>query len=342
VSFAALPATAATPSERADAEGLAAAAAVLLESGDVVHACAKYEASARLDPHARRYMKLADCFERAGMTSRAWMSFGDAGEMADLRGDKALAQSARDNAKRLEAKLAYIAVDVPRQSEVDGLQIRRDGAPVSEAVRGVAVPVDAGNHVISASAPGRRPWSTTIGLAPGKTTVTVVIPLLDEEREARSLEGSGESPDDDLLADRGPRAPFAPPAPTPDSAVSAPVDDDPGKAQRTVGYVVGGAGVASLAGALVFGLAASSTNASLRERCPGGICSAYDAETVDTARSQATTSNVLFFTGLAALGGAAIVLFTAPSAKPERSTAALQVVPGVAPGSASLFASGRF
>jgi hypothetical protein len=340
----ALPAAAATPSERADAEGLAAAAAVLVENGDFVHACAKYEASARLDPQARRYMKLADCFERAGMTSRAWMAFGDAREMADLRGDKVTAQSARDNAKRIGAKLAYIAVDVPRPSEVEGLQIRRDGALVSDAVRGVGVPVDAGNHVISASAPGRRPWSTTIGLAPGTTTVTVVIPFLDEEPEASSLEGRGQTLSDDLLADRGPRAAIAPPpALVHDSASLTPIESDPGKSQRTMAYVVGGAGLASLAGSLYFGLAAASNRASLAERCSGTICTADARDTVDTARSQAMASSVLFFTGVVSLGGAAIVYFTAPSApKPERSTATLQIAPSVAPGGAGLFASGRF
>jgi hypothetical protein len=178
----ALPARATPPSDRADAEGLAATAAVLVEQGDYVHACAKYDASARLDPNARRYLKLADCFERAGMIARAWMAFGDAQEWAESRGDRALAQTGRDNIKRLEPKLARIAVVVPPESEVEGLRVTRDGALVSAAVRGVPVVVDSGAHVISAGAPGRRAWSTTIELSPGKSAKRWLSPSGETRR----------------------------------------------------------------------------------------------------------------------------------------------------------------
>jgi hypothetical protein len=342
----ALPARATPPSDRADAEGLAATAAVLVEQGDYVHACAKYDASARLDPNARRYLKLADCFERAGMIARAWMAFGDAQEWAESRGDRALAQTGRDNIKRLEPKLARIAVVVPPESEVEGLRVTRDGALVSAAVRGVPVVVDSGAHVISAGAPGRRAWSTTIELSPGKTTVSVVIPIL-EERETVALAQRGDAPDESRAV-RPPAdgVPLQPPRVlTPALARTSDTtpEGDPGKTQRTAAWIIGGVGMASIATATIVALQASAASNSLNERCPGAFCNPATRDDIDSLHAQERTANVLIWGGLASLGGAAILYFTAPSATAsERATAAFRVAPSVAPSGAGIFASGRF
>lgn len=360
--FVALPASADPPtvSERADAEGLSAAAAVLVEEKDFVHACAKYEAASRLDPQARRFMKLADCFEKAGMPSRAWMSYGDAQDMALSRGDKPLAQTAGENVKRLDAKLARIAIVVPPDSSTEGLQVRRDGALVSEAVRGVPVPVDPGSHVIAASAPGRRPWSTTISLASGKTAVSVVIPVLEgasdasvllERNDPKGICPPGLRPIDELDLRDPTRLSLPPATPvssalartperTPDEPVQ-PVVEDPGKSQRTIAWVMGGAGVASLAGGVLFGVQASATRDSLNNRCNAGICSANVADDLQAARNEAMASNILLWGGATALAGAAVVYFTAPSA-PKRETASVRIAPSVGPNTAGVFASGRF
>ena len=335
-----------TPADRADAEALASAAAALVEKGDYAHACAKYEASARLDPSARRFMKLADCQERAGMPARAWMSFGDAQDWAQSRGDKVLAGSAREHGKRLEAKLGRIEVVVPPDNEIEGLQIRRDGALVADAVRGVPVPVDPGAHVISATAPGRRAWSTTIGLSPGKTTVSVIIPFLDEVGETELTfdpipSSSAPARPDDRAAPvlRGRRPLTLPLARSADSDV----DPDRGSTQRSVGWVLGGAGIAGIAAGTIFALQANSTRSSIANTCSAAVCSRDVSEHLDTMRAQATASNLFFLGGIASLAGAAIVYFTAPSPQPaERSTASLQVVPSIVPGAAGLWATGRF
>ena len=333
-----------TPADRADAEALASAAAALVERGDYAHACAKYEASARLDPSARRFMKLADCQERAGMPARAWMSFGDAQDWAQSRGDKVLAASAQDSAKRLDAKLGRIEIVVPPDNEIEGLQIRRDGALVADAVRGVPVPVDPGAHVISATAPGRRAWSTTIGLSPGTTTVSVIMPFLDEAGEPAltfdpsppsSAPARADDRDAPVLRDRGPL--------TPARSADSDVDPNRGSTQRTVAWVLGGTGIAGIAAGTVFALQASSTRSSLADICSSAVCTRDASEHIDTMRAQATASNIFFWGGMASLAGAAIVYFTAPSPKPaERSTASLQVVPSIAPGAAGLWATGRF
>ena len=332
------------PADRADAEALSGAAAELAKQGLYGAACAKYEASAGLDPSARRFMTLADCQERAGMTARAWMSFGDAQDWAQSRGDKVLAESARNNAKRLEAQLGRIEIVVPPDNEIEGLQIRRDGALVAEAVRGVPVPVDPGSHVVAATAPGRRSWATTIGMSPGKVTVSVIIPFLKEADEpalpANPYVAAPARPDDGDAPRARDRAPLRLlPAPSPDSGF----DPDRGSTQRTVGWVLGGTGLAGIAAGAILALRVISAKDSITARCGHGMCSSDVRDDMDAMRAQASASDVLFLGGIASLAGGAIVYFTAPSPqRAERSTASLQVAPTVVPGAAGLFASGRF
>jgi hypothetical protein len=335
-----------TPASRADAEALASAAAALVERGDYHHACAKYEASVRLDPSARRFMKLADCQERAGMPARAWMSFGDAQDWAQSRGDKVLAGTARDNAQRLEAKLGRIEIVVPPDNEIDGLQIRRDGAVVAEVVRGVPVAVDPGLHVISATAPGRRAWSTTIGLSPGKSTVSVVIPFLDEAHDAALLPDPPASSATARLDVRDvlPLRDRAPLSPALTRSADSDFDPNRGSTQRTVGWVLGGTGLASLAVGTIFAVQASSTRDSLAAICASpATCEMSTREKIVTLHAQATMANVFVWGGLASLAGGAVVYFTAPSRdRTERAAASFQIAPSVAPGAAGFFAAGRF
>lgn len=169
------------------AESLSQAASELARKGDHRQACAYYQKSVRLDPSTRRYLKVAECQEKAGMTASAWLTFAEARDRAEERGEKDLAVVARHGAARLEGALVRIAIVAPDSMDIDGLEIRRDGARVPEAALGVAVPIDPGPHVITATAPGRHGWSMQIGLAPGRTTVTVTVPNLEERRDERPL-----------------------------------------------------------------------------------------------------------------------------------------------------------
>ena len=182
IGLAAVPARSDICAEPLSADALAQSASELTRKGDYRQACANYHKSARLDPATRRFLKLAECQEKVGMTASAWLTFAEARDRAEERGEKDLAVIARQSAARLEGALVRVAIVAPEAADIDGLEIRRDGALVPAAALGVGVPVDPGAHVIAAKAPGRRAWSTQIGLAPGKTTVTVTVPNLEDER----------------------------------------------------------------------------------------------------------------------------------------------------------------
>jgi hypothetical protein len=244
---------------------------------------------------------------------------------ADTPADVAAAAEKRSAPARAAGEgQSRLAIVVPVESDVDGLEILRDDALVPDRSYGVALPVDAGMHVLMARAPGRLPWSTQFRLAPGKTTVTVSIPRLSAAL---------------------PAAPMSPAtAPAMATATGADrIERDPGKTDRIFGLVLGGVGLASVAAGVWLGFDAASTQRELRPQCPRGYCSAEASASIDQARTQQAAATTLLAIGLASSVGAAIVFLTMPSAPaPERRTTAFQLAPAIAPGGASVVAAGKF
>ena len=222
---------------------------------------------------------------------------------------------------------------VPFESDVDGLEIVLDGALVPASSYRVAVPVDAGPHVLLARAPGRLSWSTQFRLARDNTTFTVTIPRL-----AVPLAAASTPP----LATPLAVAP-TPPARAPATVTTADkIERDTGTTERTIGLVLGGTGLAGIALGALLGFDARSDQRELRARCVRSYCPA-EASGLDRFSTQAAVADTLLVFGLASSAAAAIVFLTAPSAPAhERRAAAFQLAPAVAPGCASVVASGKF
>ena len=102
--------------------------------------------------------------------------------------------------------------------------------------------------------------------------------------------------------------------------------------RRIIGFSLGGAGVATLAVGLVFGLSASNKNASAKAlcasngACPDATVKDEASRTLAAADKAATAANILSAAGGALLVGGAIVVLTA---LPDR--AAPPVALGVTP-----------
>src|SRR5207253_11179829 len=72
-------------------------------------------------------------------------------------------------------------------SPADGLEIKRDGNAVTRAEWGVPIPVDPGAHAYEVTAPGKKPWSTTIHVAADASTTTLSVPA---DRKSTRLNSS--------------------------------------------------------------------------------------------------------------------------------------------------------
>lgn len=190
-------------------------------------------------------------------------------------------------------------------NDLPSVKISVDGQARDERV-GTALSLDPGTHTFTFEAPG-LPTST-------KTLVVV--------------EGAKDRTETVTLGTPAPAAPPTPPAaPVPDQAPAP----SGGSAQKTIGLVVGGAGIAGLALGSVFGLMASSkwsqaqTDKSETEK--------------NTADSQATISTIGFIAGGVLFAGGAVLWLTAPSAS---STSTVGLVPSVAPGGGGALLRGTF
>jgi hypothetical protein len=290
---------AATPprmDNRARAQQLFDSALADAEAGNLASACPKFLASQEADPKTSTLLNLASCYEKNGQTASAWGAFREAEGLARKVARADWESAARSHAEALEPKLVRLTIQVPEPSRVAGLVVMRDGAKIPAGEWGVAIPVDPGEHLVTAMAMGRAPWETRIPVR--EASSTIAIPVLD------------------IL----PPEMTPPPAP----AASAPGAETRARPTswwtplRTAGVVVAGAGVVGLVAGGVLGLVAKSKYDKARALCTDGArgCPAGAVSDSDSAYGMATGGTVVFVVGAAAaLGGAALVLFSpAPDA----------------------------
>lgn len=296
---------------RARAQQLFDSALADAEAGNLPAACPKFLASHEADPKASTLLNLASCYEKNGQPASAWGAFREAEVLARKVGRADWETNARTHAEMLEPKLVRLTVQVPQASRVPDLVVTRDGARIAAGEWGVAIPVDPGEHVVAASAPGRAPWEARTTVREASATATV--PVLE------------------LVA-----APAPPPVAPPPSDV-APRDAAPTSwwtPMRTTGVVVAGVGAVGLVTGTILGLVSKGKYDDARARCADGsrACPPGAVADADSAFGMATGATIVFVVGAAAaVGGGALVLFSpSPSqgSSPTAASAALVVGPG--------------
>ena len=296
----------------------------LLDQNKPAEACPKLEESQRLDPAMGTQFRLAECWEKLGRTASAWTLFRQVVSEAQAAGreDRATVSSARATA--LEPRLTRLSIVVAPSARVPGLIVRRDGATVEEALWGHGVPVDPGEHLISASAPGKKSWETQQQARSG--TVEVAIPVLDPILGAAGTPSDSEPPAESARLQRG----------------------------LVPGLVLSGAALVGIGAGIALVVAANGKKAESAKlqgqiqsvepyNCLGAsaACNALS----DTATSAGTLSNAAFWTllgsGLAAAG--AVTYFVWSTAKPTSPTATVvHVLPSAGVSGVGLSAIGTF
>jgi hypothetical protein len=304
---------------RAAAEALFNQGRTLMTAGKFAEACPKFEASQQLDPGLGTMLNLAECYEKTGRTASAWAEYREAIPLARAAGSKARQDLANERAQALQERLSTLTIRAMAGDDTDAhLEVRRDGVAVQEAELGSPIPVDPGEHVIEALAPGKHPWSSKVQVASNAAKVLVEIPKLK-------------------TADGQPVVATTTPEVTPPPGDTPPSSDKPavGSAQRTTGLVLGGVGIVGVGLGGFFGLQASSKWSDAKKKCTDYPynCGAEGADLHAGAQSAATVSTVAFVAGGALLAAGLVLYFTAPS---KKESVALAVGPG------SAFVQGSF
>jgi hypothetical protein len=183
---------------------------------------------------------------------------------------------------------------------MDGFEVRRDGIVVDSESWGSPVPVDAGEHEVVASAPGRLTWSATITVRGEAERISVDVPSL----------GAPPAPGETTPK----RAPAAKPAKPASSNPSAPLAPPPVQTMSslaTAGIVVASVGIAGVGTGVVLGLLAKADHASPAsavQDCRASPCfSSGSSETsgLGTAGTVAVVAgSVAFLSGVVIWGNA--------------------------------------
>ncbi len=148
----------------------------LMKAGKYAEACPKLEAAQKLYSSAGILLNLADCYEKIGRTASAWTRFGETVSVANRSNRPDDADEARRRQEALEPALVRLVVRVT--APVPGLVVTRDGTTLDEAIWGTTLPVDPGDHLVRAEAPGYEPWSSSVSITRRGDTVTVKVPKL--------------------------------------------------------------------------------------------------------------------------------------------------------------------
>ncbi len=293
------PAFAQTSAEKqAAAEALFNEGRRLATAGQFAEACPKFEASQKLDPGLGTLLNLADCYEQTGKTASAWAQYREAIPLARAAGSTEREEIAVTRSKALESRLSTLTIRA-MSGDAGGpaLDVRRDGISLDSAQLSTPIPVDPGPHEVTASAPGKRTWTTTVEVG-AAAKVVVEVPKLEEG------DGSSGTP-----ADGG------------DSGTKR-------SAQAPIGLAVGAAGIVGLGIGTFFALSASSTWKDAKSGCNDYPyeCTSQALDDRESASSKATVSTIAFIAGGAALAVGTVLWLTAGSGPKQTAL-------GIGPGS---------
>ncbi|MCA9534274.1 MAG: tetratricopeptide repeat protein [Myxococcales bacterium] len=264
---------------QAAAEALFREGRRLMEEGNYDEACPKFEASNRLDVAVGTLLNLGVCWEQAGRHASAWATFLEAAALAGRSGSPEREQLARSRALELEPRLIRIRVIV--ETPARGMTVNVGGRAFDDVMWSVAIPIDAGEWPVTATAPGRIPWEGTVTATEEGSVVELRVPPLE-------------------------LAPVVevPQVPTTQVPVVPVEPETPPNPLRSAGWGVAALGVATLGAGI--GLGVNAKNLWNGANCPerpdlgGGRFCASVADQAD-AENAATRANVA--TGLFVAGG---------------------------------------
>jgi hypothetical protein len=300
---------AATSARPARADAIAAQA--LFDAGEKLmsekrfdEACAKFSASMDQDRAVGTHYALADCHERAGRIATAWEHYLEIQAEATAQNRPDRAAYVKDRAEKLAPRLMKVIITLSPAAQGAGATVKRDGKTLEAAQLGIPVPVDPGQHVVTATADGKKDWKATVDATKESETYSVEVPKLED----------------------------APKAPPPSSKGASP--------WKTVGWVLGGAGVVGLAVGATFGIVAMA-------RKNGANCDANnlcDPGAASDIKTTSLVSDVGWIAGGVLLAGGVALVLLAPKAERQSGLGvkSVKVVPTVIASGGAVVLGGSF
>jgi hypothetical protein len=281
----------------------------------LAEACSRFEESYRLQPRGGTLLNLALCHEAEGKLVTAWRELGEALAAAQQGGREDRIPLAATHLTAVEARLSWLTIVPPPNVKEKAMSVTLDRAPVDRSLF-AALPLEAGEHVVSVAAPGFRARSMSLTTRATPERQTLRFDALDSESvcSASSVGASG-------------------------SHAEGPSSSTPQK----VGLVAAATGVAGIGLGTYFGLRAMGKKSDATANgCDdnGGCPPGAGMETWRSARSNATVSTISFVIGGALLAGGAAMYLAGGRAKPRSAT--IKAAPSASAHDLGLLVQGTF
>jgi serine/threonine-protein kinase len=225
----------------------------LMSAGQFAAACPKLEESQRLRAGIGTQFNLAECYEKLGRSASAWSLYLRVAADTKALGQPEREQVARQRARALEPRVAYLVLQV--SAPVAGLQLTLDASALGPAVWGIATPIDPGEHAVVAQARGYTAWQGVARIPDRAARITLDVPrLLPEAPAARA--SAAASPAAAAAKSPGP------------TLASSPADSgSASEPDHTVPYVIGGVGAGFVVLSGLFGLRFLHDNNEAKKIC---------------------------------------------------------------------------
>jgi hypothetical protein len=238
----------------------------------------------------------------------------------------------------VEARIPSIVPFVKDSSgaEISDATVSMDGTVIARQLDGHAIDVEVGRHEF------------TFTLAGGERFDLSYVVL--EGQKAQRVGVTVPAPPPPRAAGPEPAPPAGAPAPAKPAVVEEPAAsraanvESEWSGRKTLGLVLGGVGIAGLATGGAAGVLAAWSAAAQKNDCASTTSCANRTQAQtdhDSAATAATVSTVALIAGGVFVVTGAVLFATAPGG-PRSERAAVEVVPGVAPGSAGMWIRGRF
>jgi len=295
----------------------------LMDAKRYSDACPKLAESQRLDPGGGTLLNLALCHEKEGKLATAQVDFNEALSLAVKDGRKDREKIARERIAVIEPAMPRVTIVVG--AEVEGLEVKLDGLVLRRVAWGIATPIDLGDHLLEASAPGRIPWSSSFALEPSQRR-SIEVPAL---RVGQAL------PPGAPAGGTGSAAPKSASAPETVDSTTPP----PGaKQDNPFFYLAIGVTIVATGTSLVTGLIAFGNNTLASTGCLPDRNFCRDQQSADAASRTTTHAWISTISLGVALAGAVSIFFI-----PQRISATRSSVNASAlPGGGALSVSGSF
>jgi hypothetical protein len=270
------------------------------ERGNCPKALEHFRESHALKPGRGTLLNMGLCEKKLGQLANALRHLEEL--LPQLPAGDERRQIVRDALAEIKPKISYLRVNLKANAPA-GTVVTYDNAELEPTMMGTEMPIDPGKHVVGVEAPGvpNRKYNVVIGEGKRQT--------LEVEPGAPGAEGSGAN----VLSGAG--APGDAP------------EDSSRATKRTVGFVVGGVGIAGLiTGAITGGLALSDNNAA-EKACPTRKgCSSEVIDISNRGQTLSVVNTVALAVGVVGVAVAIPLIIMNGKAK-ESSTVGLWVSP---------------